>query len=106
LRQEGVPLTSGQAIEEVLSPLVLSKRRLAGKALDWIMGSNDPDTLVKKAFEDYQKYAPPAKRPMPLNVRNKFNIDAENLRQQNSLPAMGETGEPSIGDLKYRNPDD
>lgn len=104
LRKEGVPWTSGQVAEEALGPIVLSKRRLAGKALDWMMGSNDPDTLVRKAFKDFQEYATPPRRPSQLNARGVFSMQAEDLGQQRALPAMGETGEPSIADLQHIKP--
>lgn len=91
--QAGELTGAGEAAEKVLSPIFLSKRRMAGQALDMIVGGrNDPDNLVKKAQKVFSKYGTPTPQP-------------STMPEQLGLPAMGETGEPSLGDFSGRLPE-
>lgn len=64
LSKAGELITPAVAAEKVLSPIFLSKRRLAGQALEMVIsGRNDPDNLVKKAQRVYRRYGTPSKMP-------------------------------------------
>lgn len=62
--KSGELMSPAVVTSKVLSPMVLSKRRMAGQALEMAIGGrNDPDNLVRKAQKVFSKYGTPAARP-------------------------------------------